>query len=93
MDRGFRIIAVEQTRDTANATKFVRENGLNYRFVENWNGKEEFAKALFGYESTPTSYLIDRKGRIVCVHVGFNDGDETEYEKQIVELLDAQSSG
>lgn len=90
--RGFRIIAVELTRDTANAIKWVRQKSLPYSFVENWDGKEEFVEILFGCDSIPTSYLIDGEGKIVRVHVGFSEGEEKEYEKQIVELLDAHGS-
>jgi hypothetical protein len=91
-DRGFQIVAIDRMRDTDNATKFIRENSLPYRFVENGEGKEEFVKSLFGIDSFPTSYLVDRHGKIVRVHVGFDEGDEKQYEKYIVELLDAAGS-
>jgi len=91
-DRGFQIVAVEHTRDTANAEQFIRQNSLPYRFVEDGDGKEEFVKSVFGINSFPTSYLIDGKGRIVRVHVGFDEGDEKEYEKQILDLFDAHPS-
>ena len=35
----------------------------------------------------PTSFLIDRDGRVMHVHVGFEAGDEKELESQIRELL------
>lgn len=89
--RGFQIVAIDRMRDTGSATKFIRDHNLPYRFVETGEGKEEVVKALFGIDSFPTSYLIDRQGRIVRVHVGFMEGDEKEYEKQIVELLDSRT--
>jgi peroxiredoxin len=84
---GFQLIAIDQARDTDSAKKFIRDNSLPYQFVENGEGKEEVVQALFGIDSFPTSYLIDRSGKIVTVHVGFDEGDETKYEKQISELL------
>ena len=89
-DKGFQLIAIDRTRDTDNAVKFIRDNGLPYRFVENGEGKEEVVRALFGVSTFPTSYLIDTNGKIVRVHVGFDEGDEKEYEKQIAELLQSK---
>jgi peroxiredoxin len=91
-DRGFQIVAIYRTRDSANATKFISDNGLPYRFVEDGDGEKECVATLFGIHLFPTSYLIDSGGKIVRVHVGFHEGDEKEYEKQIVELLDPPGS-
>lgn len=91
--QGFQLVAIDETRDTTNAQKFIRENNLPYRFVENGDGKEEVVQALFGVDSFPTSYLIDRDGKIVRVHIGFDKGDEREYEKQILELLSPKDAG
>jgi len=85
--QGFRLIAIDQARDTENAQKFINDNELPYAFVENGEGKEEVVRALFGINSFPTSYLIDRSGKVVTVHVGFEEGDETRYEKQVLALL------
>ena len=89
-NEGFEIIAIDQTRDTENAKKFIGDNSLPYKFVENGEGKEEVVRALFGINSFPTSYLIDRAGKIVTVHVGFDEGDEAKYEKRILELLQSR---
>ncbi len=88
-DKGFQIVAIDRARDTENATKFIRDNNLAYRFVENGDGKEEVVRALFGVRVFPTSYLVDKDGKIVHVHVGFEIGDEKDYETRIAELLDS----
>jgi hypothetical protein len=84
---GFELIAIDQARDTEGARKFIGDKGLPYRFLENGEGKEEVVSAVFGIDSFPTSYLIDRSGNIVTVHVGFDEGDEAKYEHQVVALL------
>jgi hypothetical protein len=84
---GFQLIVIDRARDTEGAQKFIRENSLPYKFVENGEGKDEIVRNLFGIESFPTSYLIDQSGKIVTVHVGFDEGDEIKYEKQIEALL------
>ena len=86
-DKGFDIVAVERSRDTERATKFIAENKLTYRFLENGEGDAEVVRKVFGVTTFPTSFLIDRAGRVMRVHVGFEAGDEKELESQIRELL------
>jgi hypothetical protein len=83
------LVVIDQARDTDNARKFISDNRLPYTFVENGEGEEEVVRALFGISSFPTSFLIDRSGKIVTVHVGFDEGDEAKYEKQVQGLLNA----
>ena len=86
-DKGLKIVAVERSRDTERATKFIAEHKLTYRFLENAEGDAEVVRRVFGVTMFPTSFLIDREGRVIRVHVGFEAGDEKELESQIRELL------
>ena len=88
--KGLEIIAIDRSRDTDNALEFIRNNKLPYTFLENGEGKEEVVKGLFGVRSFPTSFVIDRDGKIIGVHVGFDEGDEAAYEEQLLELLNRQ---
>ena len=86
-DKGLTIVAIERSRDTERAKKFIAENELTYRFLENGEGDAEVVRKTFGVTIFPTSFLIDREGRVIHVHVGFEAGDERELESQIRELL------
>ena len=86
-DKGLKIVAIERSRDTERAKKFIAENELTYRFLENGEGDAEVVRKTFGVTIFPTSFLIDREGRVIHVHVGFEAGDERELESQIRELL------
>ncbi len=86
-DQGFEVVAVEEERDTERATQFIEENSLTYTLVENGADENEFVKAVFGVGSFPTSFLIDRQGRIIYSHVGFEKGDEEKLAKEIESLL------
>jgi len=44
-------------------------------------------RKVFGVTTFPTSFLIDRDGRVMYVHVGFEAGDEKHLEEQIRGLL------
>ncbi|MCP4896006.1 MAG: TlpA family protein disulfide reductase [bacterium] len=86
-EQGFEVVAVEEERDTERATQFIEENNLTYTLVENGESENEIVRSLFGVNSFPTSFLIDRQGRIIYAHVGFEKGDEEKIEKEIQSLL------
>src|SRR5262245_14103451 len=82
-DQGFAVIGVSMDEDGWQAVKpYMREKNVNYRVVL---GTDEIATRHGGIESLPTTFLIDRDGRIAAKHVGLV-GKGT-YEQQIVKLL------
>jgi hypothetical protein len=86
-DEGLAVVAIEAQRDTEGATTFINEHNLTYACLENGEGDEEVVRTIFGVRSFPTSYLIDRQGRVMFYHLGFEEGDEETLEKQILKLL------
>jgi hypothetical protein len=86
-DQGLAVVAVEAQRDTEGATTFINENNLTYAFLENGEGEGEVVRNVFGVRSFPTSYLVDRQGRVMFYHLGFEEGDEEKLEKEILSLL------
>ncbi len=88
-DQGLEVVAIESQRDREGALKFIEENQLTYTLVENLEGDAEVVENVFGVRGFPTSYLIDREGRIVFAHLGFDEGDEKKIEEEILQLLDA----
>ncbi len=86
-NQGLGIVAVESQRDRDRATKFVADNNLTYPFLENGEGEDEFVYDTFAVNSFPTTYLIDADGKILYVHVGFDEGDEEKLAKEIERIL------
>jgi peroxiredoxin len=86
-DQGFNVIAVEAYRDTKRAQKFIEDKGLTYTLLENGEDDVEVVQSLFGVRGYPTSYVIDRDGRIMYAHLGFEPGDEVKLEEEIRSLL------
>ena len=86
-DRGFNVVAVDGKRQTDLATKFIEENGLTYTALENGEDDAEVAMSVFGVQGYPTSFLIDREGRIMFSHLGFEAGDEEKLAEDIERLL------
>jgi peroxiredoxin len=87
-DKGLSIVAIEATRDRERAVKFIEKYGLTYHLLEAEEDKA-VVKKKFGVKWFPTSYLIDKAGRILICHVGFKAGDEVALEKEIIEMLGA----
>jgi peroxiredoxin len=86
-DQGFEVIAVEAKRDTERATKFIEKNGLTYTMLENGDGDAEVVGSMFKVRSFPSSFLIDRDGKVMHFHLGFEAGDEVHLEEEIKTLL------
>ena len=86
-DQGFEVIAVETKGQTERATKFIEENGLTYTMLENGEGDAEVATTTFNVIYHPSSFLIDRNGKVMYYHLGFEAGDEEKIEEEIKTLL------
>lgn len=84
-DTGVSVVAVEGLRDRERAVKFINDNKLTYHLLEEDEGGA-VVRGTFRVRAFPTSYLIDRHGKIMYGHVGFEKGDEVRLEKEILEL-------
>lgn len=88
-DRGFEVIGVAMDDDGWDAVKpFVHQMGVNYRIVL---GNDDTAQKYGGIEALPTTFLIDREGKIAATHVGVSS--KSDFENGIQELLQATASG
>ncbi len=86
-DQGFQVVAVESRRDTERAVQFIEDKGLTYTLLENGEGERDVVGGLFGVRAFPTSFLIDREGRVTYYHLGFELGDEDKLAAEIESLL------
>jgi cytochrome c biogenesis protein CcmG/thiol:disulfide interchange protein DsbE len=67
-DRGFEVLGVSMDDNGWEDVKpFLAEMKVNYRILI---GDDRTAEVYGGVESLPTTFLIDREGRIAVVHVG-----------------------
>jgi thiol-disulfide isomerase/thioredoxin len=88
-DKGFAVIGVAMDEEGWTVVKpFVTDLAINYRIVQ---GSEETAQLYGGVEALPTTFLVDREGKIAATHVGLHDKDE--FENGIKELLAGPSAG
>ncbi|HUE04875.1 MAG TPA: redoxin domain-containing protein [Bryobacteraceae bacterium] len=88
-DQGFSVLGIDMDDEGWDAVKpFVSDVGINYRIVV---GNDATADKFGGIEALPTTFLIDRQGRIADVHVGLTS--KSEFENAIEQLLQAPAHG
>jgi peroxiredoxin len=85
-DRGFAVVGVSMDEDGWSVVKpYLQEMKINYRILM---GNEQVGAIYGGVDSLPTTFLIDRQGKIASVHIGLDRGKE-DFKNDIVRLLDA----
>jgi thiol-disulfide isomerase/thioredoxin len=81
-DKGFLILGVGM--DKENALKdYVKKNGIKYPVLI---GNEEVAKN-YSIRGIPTTYILDKQGKIVTQHTGFGKGTAEQLESELTKLL------
>ena len=82
-DRGFEVLGVAMDDEGWEVVKpFTEKMGMNYRIVI---GSDAMATLYGGVEALPTTFLIDREGRIAIVHVGLTS--KKDIQDGVEELL------
>ena len=82
-DRGFAVVGISMDEDGWSAVKpFLSQLGVNYRTLM---GDAITASVYGGVDALPTTFLIDRSGRIAATHVGLVS--KSGYVSEIDELL------
>lgn len=80
---GLVVVGVSLDQDGTEVVKAFKEKfGVNYPLVM---GDAKVVEAFGGVEAIPTTFIIDRAGRIVNQHVGY--ADKAEFEREIKPLL------
>jgi peroxiredoxin len=81
--RGFEVVGISMDEDGWTAIKpYVTEHKMNYRILL---GNDSVSELYGGVEALPTSFVIDRDGKIASVHVGL--AGKNEYVDEIQGLL------
>ena len=84
---GFTIVAVNVDKKAEDAQRFLAATPARFTVVYDAPGATPAAYAVKGM---PSSYLVDRSGRIVMVEQGFRDEQKAAVESRIRELLAAR---
>jgi len=83
---GLTVIAVNVDRERADAERFLQAHPARFRLVFDPDGR---LPEKFAVRGMPTSFLIDRNGRVQSRHQGFFLKDRAALEQQLRALLHA----
>ena len=84
-DRDFVVLGVSFDDDGWKSVKpYIEEKKINYRVMI---GDELIAQHYGGVESLPTTFVVDKAGRIASIHIGLVS--KSEYKNEIETLLAA----
>ena len=87
-DKGFAVIGVAMDEEGWTVVKpFISELSINYRILQ---GTDATASLYGGVDALPTTFLIDRDGKIVATHVGLTGKDD--FEDGIKKLMAGKSA-
>ena len=83
-DQGFAVLGVSMDDDGWKSVRpYVASHKINYRVMI---GSELVSQQFGEIESLPTSFVLDRAGRIASNHIGLVD--KVDYQNEIVKLLE-----
>ena len=86
-DQGFAVVGVSMDEDGWTAVKpFMADMKVNYRMVL---GTEEMAQLYGGVQALPTTYMLDRNGKVASVHMGIVS--RNVFEEEIRALLEGKA--
>ncbi len=84
-DSGFEIIAVNVDEETQDLDAFLKTYPINYKVLVDAQG--DCPKA-YGVLGMPSSYFVDKSGKVDFIHIGFRDSDKAEIRARIKKLLE-----
>lgn len=85
--QGLEVVAVNLDKDADLVARFLDRYPAEFTVAYDPAGN---SAASFEVKGMPSSYLIDRQGRVRMSHVGFRDDDRAELEARIRALLAEQ---
>lgn len=83
-DKGLAVVAVNLDEEAADAASFLTAHPAQFQVA---GGDNAACASAFKVEAMPSSYLIDRAGRVRLVHHGFRAGDAEALRAQLETLL------
>lgn len=86
--QGLVVISVNVDNERSLAEEFLNETPANFFVFYDPKGK---VARKFKLKGMPSSYLIDRSGKVLGTHVGFSKSKSSNYEQEIKDLLNREN--
>ena len=82
--QGLEIVGVNLDEDRADALAFLEKHPVKIALAHNEDGQ---CPSLFGVQAMPSSYLIDRQGKVRHILLGFHNSETGAVREKIQQLL------
>lgn len=83
-NKGFKVIAVNLDQEAEEAKSFLEQIPAHFTVAYDPEG---VSAKTFKVKGMPSSYLIDRNGKLVFSHVGYREKENAAIEQKIKHLL------
>jgi cytochrome c biogenesis protein CcmG, thiol:disulfide interchange protein DsbE len=83
-ENGLRIVGISEDDDISGIPAFASELGTRFPLI--WDENKSIA-SKWQPKSMPTTFVVDRKGTVRFVHLGYHAGEEAEIEREVKSLL------
>ena len=83
-EQGFEVVAINLDENKNDALVFLQNNPVDFSVVYDGEGK---CPNAFEVMAMPSSFIIDKKGIVREVHLGFNDDSLNKIRATILSLL------
>lgn len=84
-DKGLVVLAVNLDENREDGENFLAQHPVGFEVAV--DNDQQCAK-LLELKAMPSSYLIDRSGRIRATHMGFRAGEAEQFANQVEQLLE-----
>jgi thioredoxin-related protein len=82
--RNFVLIGIDINEKRETVLKSVRRNGLSFINLLDSDGQ---VASMYGVNSTPAKFLIDKEGNMIGAALGYRDWEQDEFIALIEELM------
>ena len=85
-EKGFAFLAVNLDEEIANMNNFLKKysKDINFKIITDPDSK---IANQFNIEAIPSTFVLDKKGVLRYMHVGFSPGDKEKFKTEIETLL------
>ncbi|MDP8998793.1 MAG: TlpA family protein disulfide reductase [Myxococcota bacterium] len=81
---GLQVIGISEDDDKEGIPLFASDLGAEFPLI--WDQNKAIA-AKWQPKSMPSTFVVDRKGTVRFVHLGYHSGEEAEIEREVKSLL------
>ncbi len=81
---GLEVIGVNLDENRQDALAFLEKHPVNITLAQNEDGQ---CPSLFGVQAMPSSYIIDRQGKVRHILLGFHSSESADVRQKVQQLL------